>query len=636
MDPIEKKSFMRQMYANDSEVGRMKLQSVKENLYEATTKVVLYSIEMYTKESLSDWVKGGLLQHERNMNSSLKGEKTELEEGHIGMMDITNGCSVLNDFVRREAYDDARSVVGERISKEKERLSEYDAMLSALDRRKSELEQLVQEEEFEFTGAETDVELFGSDEELTDINEPDGSEDIYDETEDIDELDDDDDDDEQEEKTEKSVLVIFLEKVGQIRSIEDIENEIDRVTEERDVCQKKLDSLSELPAGNHGKDILRNQMNKEAEILESLRTLRNVEFAHKVQDERDISAIGSWEPEAGPLYQWATEILSYIKVIEAHYRYYSLFDDYFASHEGKDKFDGCKVYVQKQIKELYVNRSNIVFEFAGELYDKEDEDYNFAKLIENMAVNWNTGIRYLTVVTNDDLPELNVFFKECLSGTNKYVDYYLIDRNALRDSVKRKDSVDTDYIYFNLLYHLNPLLNKIYWRGEKQYTEIEFARLVLYKLIKVKNMYQFDARLRDYEKYLDGIDIAKWSEKHILSNTYFALKDDAKSARLAREMEEAICIFMKDKRYLQFRKAIRAAVQLYFHMGKEYIFSFTRANGTTVHWKSLDEAKAYMENGRKFASYNELCSFVDELSKSDYYKLWKKTVKNVKKMEATV
>ena len=50
METENKRTFTRQMYANDSEVGRMKLQSVKENLYEATTKVVLYSIEMYTKK----------------------------------------------------------------------------------------------------------------------------------------------------------------------------------------------------------------------------------------------------------------------------------------------------------------------------------------------------------------------------------------------------------------------------------------------------------------------------------------------------------------------------------------------------------------------------------------------------------
>ena len=38
----EKKTFTRQMYTTDSEVGKMKLQSIKENLYEATTKAVFH------------------------------------------------------------------------------------------------------------------------------------------------------------------------------------------------------------------------------------------------------------------------------------------------------------------------------------------------------------------------------------------------------------------------------------------------------------------------------------------------------------------------------------------------------------------------------------------------------------------
>ena len=103
METTEKKSFTRQMYTADSEVGKMKLQSVKENLYEATTKVVLYSIEMYTKVSLQEWVKTGLIQNFKDANKDLKREQVELEQGHIGMFDITNGCSVINGFVRKLA-----------------------------------------------------------------------------------------------------------------------------------------------------------------------------------------------------------------------------------------------------------------------------------------------------------------------------------------------------------------------------------------------------------------------------------------------------------------------------------------------------------------------------------------------------
>ena len=119
------------------------------------------------------------------------------------------------------------------------------------------------------------------------------------------------------------------------------------------------------------------QHDEERERLEKLRILRNSEFAHKNEDEQEISEIGSWEPDAGPLYEWAKNILNYIKIIESRYLIYALFDEFYASKEYKDKFDSCKVYVQKQIKELYVNQSNIVFEFAVDLYDKEDDEFNF-------------------------------------------------------------------------------------------------------------------------------------------------------------------------------------------------------------------------------------------------------------------
>ena len=76
-----KRTFMRQMYANDSEVGRMKLQSVKENLYEATTKVVQYSIEMYTKKDLGEWARTDLLKNLDKAND-LKRVENELKQGH--------------------------------------------------------------------------------------------------------------------------------------------------------------------------------------------------------------------------------------------------------------------------------------------------------------------------------------------------------------------------------------------------------------------------------------------------------------------------------------------------------------------------------------------------------------------------
>ncbi len=120
----EKKSFTRQMYTADSEVGKMKLQSVKENLYEATTKVVLYSVEMYTKMSLQDWVQTGLIEKLDKANKDLKRERDELEQGHIGMFDITNGCSVINDFVRKDALDISRVELNSKIEYQKNKQKE--------------------------------------------------------------------------------------------------------------------------------------------------------------------------------------------------------------------------------------------------------------------------------------------------------------------------------------------------------------------------------------------------------------------------------------------------------------------------------------------------------------------------------
>lgn len=96
MDTTEKKKFARQMYTNDSEIGKTKLQSVKENLYEATTKVILYSIEMYTKMDLTEWVQIKKVQTKlAKVNKDLQRESDEFEQGHISMFDITNAyCSI--------------------------------------------------------------------------------------------------------------------------------------------------------------------------------------------------------------------------------------------------------------------------------------------------------------------------------------------------------------------------------------------------------------------------------------------------------------------------------------------------------------------------------------------------------------
>lgn len=643
MDTTEKKTFMRQMYTADSEVGKMKLQSVKENLYEATTKAVLYSIEMYTKMSLQEWVQTGLLLKLNKANNDLKREKEELEQGHIGMFDITNGCSVINDFVRKDALALSRNELQAKIEFQKAKIDELEEKEAIIEKRKAEIETGVGDEEEAFDDEFEEINEFFDEDKDGDYGSPDKSDadqDEYDEDdiEDADEDDEEEDDDEESEPVPPTEVELFTIRISSIKNLEEIANISEELKEEKAAIVARMKELHSLT--RNGKDILTHQFEAEKETLENLRTLRNTVFAHKSEDQQEISLIGSWEPEAGPLYQWASEILKYIKIIEARYRAYAWFDDFYASKEGKDKFDGCKVYVQKQIKELYVNRSSIVFEFAGELYDKEDEEFNFKKLIENMAISWDTGIRYLTVVTNEDMPELNLFFKECLSGTNKYVDYYLLDRNALRESCKKKDSRDVDYVYFKLLYHLNPAMEKIYWR-DRAYTKKEFARQVLYKIIKVKNMFQFDARLKDYEKYIDGIDVRRWCEQHLLSEVYFVGIDDPTGLTLALEMENAILEFCRHGenkgRTPLYRRAIKASVQLYFYMGEDYVFSYTRSNGQTLHWRSLDDACKYIENTRRFKSYAELSGFVDEMYKSDYFKIWRTQLKkNAKKKESEV
>lgn len=637
MDTTKKKIFTRQMYTADSEVGKMKLQSVKENLYEATTKVVLYSIEMYTKMSLQEWVQTGLLMKFDKVNNDLKREKEELEQGHIGMFDITNGCSVINDFVIKDALALSRNELQTKIELQKSKVAELEEKEAILSGRKAELETRAMEDEvFPEDNFEEAGDFFDEDYDGDYYNITEESEEDYDEYC-QDDFDDEEDNDEEPDPTPPSEVEMFTIRISFIKDLEEIANISEELKDEKAAIEVRIKELNSLT--RNGKDILTHQFNEEKESLENLRTLRNTVFAHKNEDQQEISLIGSWEPEAGPLYQWASEILKYIKIIESRYKVYAWFDDFYASKDGKDKFDGCKVYVQKQIKELYVNHSSIVFEFAGELYDKEDEEFNFKKLIENMAINWDTGIRYLTVVTNEDLPELNVFFKECLSGTNKYVDFYLLDRNALRESCRKKDSKDVDYLYFKLLYHMNAM-EKIYWR-DRDYTKKEFARQVLYKYIKVKNMFQFDARLKDFEKYIDGIDVRKWCEQHLLSEVYFAGIDDSEGQTLAYEMENAIiefCSHSENKgRTPLYRRAIKASVQLYFYMGEDYVFSYTRSNGQTLHWRSLEDACKYIENTHKFKSYAELNGFVDEMYKSDYFKIWRTRMKrNLKKEESEV
>lgn len=634
------------MYTANSEVGRMKLQSVKENLYEATTKVVLHSIEMYTKKSLQEWVSTELLDVLDQTNPSIRAARTNLEQGNIEIFDITNGCAVLNNFVRKNALDSSRQSLNKKINEITAEIEEIEEKEEIIKRRKAEIEE--NKKITEHTEADIDT-VDENDEESSFIDENDETDDFFEQEDESpesseafesdinDDIDEDDEEEEDEEDDDDNVdesINIRLSKIESFskdissKDIESITEIAENLEEDKRNKNKYLEKLKQLTRS--GQDKLSSQDKAEYDSLDNLRTLRNTEFAHKIEDQQEISLIGSWEPEAGPLYKWASDILEYIKIIENRYVIYRDFDVFYASKEVKDKFDGCKVYVQRQIKELYVNQSSIIFEFAGNLYDKGDKEFNFNRLIEDMAINWETGIRYLTVVTNEDLPELNVFFKECLSGTKKYVDYYLVDRNALRDSYKKKKPEDGDYLYFKLLYHLNPTMGKIYWQN-MAYTRKEFARQILYKFIKVKNMFQLRARFENFERFIGNVDIKKWCEQHLLSEIYFAGMDDTKGQKLAHKMEESIvefCEYKQNKGLASlYRKVIKTSVQLYFYMGEDYVFSYTRNNGTTVRWRSLDNARRYFENKKNFQSYEELSYFVGEIRKSDYFKIWRKYLK---------
>lgn len=601
---ITKNKFLSpQMYTNDSEAGRILLQSVKENLFEATTKVILYSIEMYTKKDISEWVKSDLLSYldnKENENNKrqlkdLSAERDLLEEGNIAKIDITNGCAVINTFVRKNALNAAYNELNQKIISENDKLEKLKIKEQLLKERAEQIKFIKISE----NAKQTDV----SSNEIKDASDT-SSDFSY------------------IEEEYKNEFEIFKNDISNIVDFEELEIILEKLQEEQESKDKLIKKLKSFQ--KNGERRLETQNKNETEALDNLRKARNIEYAHKNEDDFEISAFNEWVPEGGPLYKWASDILIYIKTIMERYRIYGQFDDFYASRERKNNFNECKIYVQKQIKNLYVNKSDIVFEFAGNLYDKSDDKYNFKKLIEDMAYNWDTGIRYLTVVTNEDMPELNIFFKECLSGTSVYVNSYLIDRNELRST---KDPENKDYIYFKLLYHLNPAMEKIYWKGN-YYSKEQFAKQIIYKFIKVRNKYQFEGRLKDFEKYLKGIDINKWCEYHLLSEIYFAGLDDINGQNYAKNMENAIIEFNKnDKSQISlYQNVIKSAAELYFYMSKEHNFFYTKENGRTLCWKSLKDACDYMEDAKNFSSFSELYSFINELNNSTYFTVWKNQI----------
>ncbi len=595
------------MYTQDSETGRERLQIVKENLYEAATKVVLHTIEMYTKQPLGEWAKKELVNKIDTLDKipvKLKENREELAQGRIGCVDITNGIYVLNSFVRKPALKEAQDSIQAKIqilAKQKELL-----------------------EDKQFVIRNRIKELMNPSYEVTYPSVTTGN--------------DMDDEDSFSELTE---FDSFKQSIADTEDIESLKQTDENLDEKIKGVAKSIKDLENLQSGR--RNLLKEQDDLELVTLDGLRRERNSKYGHDTNDDDEVTLVGKWKPDAGPLYEWASNILKYVKAIELRYQMYAAFDDFYAQKEFKEKFDACKVYVQKQISELYVNHSSTVLEFAGDLYAKGDEERGFDSLIEAMAQNWNTGIRYLTVVTNDDMPEFNTFFKDCLSGTSLYVDSYLVDRNEIRAAYRKKGDNDADYLYFRLLYHLNPSMRNIYWKNKiYDCSEKKFEDFVLYKALKAKNMFAFKNRFENPEQYFDGIDLKKWCEYHLLSEAYYS-DSDVRGRKLAQVAENAVIAFFEGKTIdgsfseNLYKKAIYALANLYFYMSGKNVFSYTRENRAkeTLHWYSLDDVKAYLENSNNFDSFKDLYHFETEIFNSPFYNAWIRQVsKELKRGDA--
>ena len=76
----------------------------------------------------------------------------------------------------------------------------------------------------------------------------------------------------------------------------------------------------------------------------------------------------------------------------------------------------------------------------------------------------------------------------------------------------------------------------------------------------------------------------------MLSDVFFIAQDDMYGTKLSKDMKNGrieFCNFKGKGRNQKYRKVIKATVQLYFYRGEDYVFSYTRANGQTAHWRSL-------------------------------------------------
>ena len=107
-----------------AEEKRIRLQCIKEDLIEATTKVLWYSIEMYTKRNFIEWVKSadgllGLADELDELGDILKAKSGVLKKGNYEILDITNSLFVINKCVKDNAYKVTLNALREEIELEK-------------------------------------------------------------------------------------------------------------------------------------------------------------------------------------------------------------------------------------------------------------------------------------------------------------------------------------------------------------------------------------------------------------------------------------------------------------------------------------------------------------------------------------
>ena len=454
----EKKILRRQLIAADTDSGRMKIQSIKEELYNASTNAVRFSVQMYSMKRLSEWTQKELEKVINEIkNKVFQNGIKQLMKGDIRGVDISNGRVWIDESLRNKA------------------------LTRSIGKLEKQLPKVENEDSQDSKTTETDLDGYNQ--------EP-----------------------------------------------QDGETELEEI-------KKKL----------------KNQKKDEYDALDTIRDCRNKYYAHDTGgDEKEIPSLEEWEPDAGDLVHWANLIVKYLAVIENRYDLYSQFDpDYKAALSDNEEvskeaevlrecmrgFNECRVFVQRLKLGLYANQTGAAFEFGGALYEKNDEEHDFSRLIEQMAKKWSTGMRYFAIVTNDDIPEMNVFFRECLSGTDDYVNLYLPDRNALREAY-RENRPEADYIYFRMLYRLNPKMENFYWKG-RYYTPRHFAYQILYPIRSAGSAKQLSDRLTDYENKLKGVDLQSWCEHRLLSNMYFKSKKDKERSELAQKLENAVGAFCR-------------------------------------------------------------------------------------------